>query len=63
MWRMGASAGLGWEFPLSSQEKRELVMLNLAGETMTQRKCIEKQEERIEKQEEVIEMLQEHSPL
>jgi len=55
MFRIGHSSGLGWEFPLSNHEKRELVMLNLAGETLAQR-------EQIEKQTEVIEMLQERSP-
>jgi len=49
MWRIGASAGMGWEFPLSSQEKRELLMLNLAGETMAQRQ-------------QIAEMMQERSP-
>jgi len=54
MWRIGASAGMGWEFPLSSAEKRELVMLSLAGETMSLR-------DQIARQEEIIEMLQECS--
>lgn len=43
MLRMGAAKGLGWEFPLSSEEKKELVMLSLAGETLAQRDHIEKQ--------------------
>lgn len=54
MWRIGASRGLGWEFPLSSAEKREFVMLSLAGESMAQR-------EQLARQEEIIEMLQEDS--
>jgi len=46
--RMGILSGMGWEYPLSCSEKRELIMLDLAGETMTQRETIEEKEMTIE---------------
>lgn len=48
MLRIGPAAGMGWEFPLSTVEKRDLLILNLSSEFLVQRNEIERQGEVID---------------
>lgn len=52
MLRLGTQSGMGWEFPLSRSEKRELLVLNLAAENRVQSMQLEIQNEHIEQLEE-----------
>jgi len=54
MLRLGTAAGMGWEFPLSRTEKRELLVLNLAAENRVQSEQLQIQNEFIAELEDEI---------